>query len=107
MLQAARLFDVDVRRGPRDDQFGIQVKPTSAGYHVADVRPSGPLGAWNERCRRTFPDDEIRQGDLILLVNGVGPEMDPKLTESQRCQRMKEQLERATEVLMIVRRGST
>lgn len=101
------VFDVTVRRVPRDTGFGIQVKATSAGYRVEDVRISTPVDVWNERCRQTFPDDEIRQGDLILLVNGIGPELAPEIEEPRRCQRMREQLERSIEVLMIVQRCST
>ena len=36
------------------------------------VHDSGAVVEWNKRCLQTFPPDAIREGDVIISVNGVG-----------------------------------
>ena len=45
---------------------------------INGIQSRSRLSAWNQRCAKTFPDDEVHQGDIISCVNGIGP--DPGLT---------------------------
>ena len=61
-----------------DEKLGIQVTPDPAGLIVSQVCDSGAVFAWNKRCLQTFPPDEIREGDVIISINGVGYGEEPR-----------------------------
>ena len=66
--------------------------------------PQSRLSAWNEECAQTFPDDEIRKGDIIFLVNQIGPDQSPELTCSDKCSSMSAQLGSFDDLLILVQR---
>ena len=110
------VFVVDIWRSPNDKLIGVLVKPVDpqlglgikddqGGLKVKAVDPQSPLGAWNSRCAKTFPDDEVRENDVIIRVNGIGPDQAPGLTAVDRCRGMTEQLCRHGDVLLILQRA--
>ena len=101
---AVHVFDVFIKGVFGDNGIGVTTKPTERGLLVVDVLPQSRLSAWNEKCAQTFPDDEIRKGDIIFLVNQIGPDQSPELTCSDKCSSMSAQLGSFDDLLIIVQR---
>ena len=51
------------------------------GLAVFAVRPGSAADGWNQRCRLTFPDDQLHVGDIILRANGIGPNLSSPFPE--------------------------
>ena len=70
-----RFFPVEV---PAKRALGVEVRKTTPGANAgAEVRELAPLGSgafvreWNLRCAKTFPDDAIKIGDVIVRANSA------------------------------------
>ena len=64
-------FPVDV---PPGKGLGVQLqrrRSEPVGYQITEIETEGNpfILEWNERSARTFPDDVIRVGDIIVRVN--------------------------------------
>ena len=70
-VKTHRYWHADFPRGPYET-LGITVGRDLAGLKVKLVHDSGAVVEWNKRCLQTFPPDAIREGDVIISVNGVG-----------------------------------
>ena len=67
---AHRYFGVDLFR--KDGQLlGLRIVQQNGSWCVGDI-DGGPAAEWNRNCDKTFPDDKLEKGDLIIRVNGVG-----------------------------------
>ena len=102
--RTVHVFDVSIKGVFGDNGIGVTTKPTERGLLVVDVLPQSRLSAWNEKCAQTFTDDEIRKGDIIFLVNQIGPDQSPELTCSDKCSSMSAQLGSFHDLLIIVQR---
>lgn len=60
--------------GERADRFGFANVPTqdARALQITWIDNSGLLGRWN----RMQPDRQVREGDLIIAVNGVSEEVE-------------------------------
>ena len=70
-----RYFSVDV---PVGRALGLQIRKTTSGAVAGAVvrglasQDSGAfVTEWNQRCDRTFPDDAIKIGDVIVIANSA------------------------------------
>ena len=67
---AHRYFGVDLFR--KDGQLlGLRIDQQNGSWCVGDI-DGGPAAEWNRNCDKTFPDDKLEKGDLIIRVNGIG-----------------------------------
>merc|ERR1711957_392165 len=82
---------------------GIMAENTFEGVRILRVRAGSAVAGWNQRCLSCYPADAVRDGDLIINVNGVGPRK-PGLKKKQACQEMMHQISTADEMLWVVRR---
>lgn len=66
------------------------------GLLIFALKPDSVVSKWNERCRATFPQDELQVNDLIIDVNGVRAE--------QGQETMKKELSTSPNLLLVVAR---
>ena len=69
---AHRYFGVDLFR--KDGQLlGLRIDQQNGILYVGDMHvDEGPVAEWNRNCDKSFPDDKLEKGDLIIRVNGIG-----------------------------------
>ena len=94
-----RCFHADLRKSG-EQSLGVKVQMEAQGARIVDVNPGGAVSSWNERCSRTWPQDQLQVGDLIIRVNGVGPV--PKREEDFITMNL--ELGSAVELLLVVSR---
>ena len=68
---AHRYFGVHLFR--KDGRLGLRIDQQNGSLYVGDMHvDEGPVAEWNRNCDKTFPDDKLEKGDLIIRVNGIG-----------------------------------
>lgn len=96
-----RYFHVDLCR-EASEKLGVQVKWTPLGIQILAVSRNSQIDSWNERCHSTFPEDAVREGDIICRVNGAGPEDGSGEAEK----RMMERLGMDTSLFLVIYRAT-
>ena len=65
--EAARYFHVDMYKNGKE--AGLTLDTTPGGVYIRDISGDSATSNWNARCARTFPDDQLQQGDRIVEIN--------------------------------------
>ena len=99
-----RYFSADILRDPKST-LHIHVAPAMEGLELVLIDQNSPVVEWNRKYAGTFPEDALKQQDLIVKVNGVG--IDETQTEvAERTKPLLHALQQPDrqDLLLIVRR---
>ena len=62
-----RYFHVDILQDKA--RAGIKLKTSHTGTYIAGIERNSEMEKWNVRCAKTFPEDQVRNGDQIIYIN--------------------------------------
>ena len=48
---------------------GIKLKTSHTGTYIAGIERNSEMEQWSVRCAKTFPEDQVRNGDQIIYIN--------------------------------------
>ena len=83
----------------------MKAVPIDVGLRVEQVTTPGSVSAWNERCCQTFAKDAIKEGDVVVSVNGIGVNT-AAIDNEEKFRPMQEEFYRAHEFFLKMRRAA-